>query len=84
MWNRLYWRDVAERALSTAAQAALGLLIADGGTVYVGLLDVDWPAALAVVGSATLASVLQSIAATQIGDPYSASLVVGAVPVRDL
>lgn len=74
MWTALFWRDATERAISTAAQAALGLLVVDGGSLYVGLLDVDWPAGLAVVGSAALASVLKALAATRVGDPGSASL----------
>ncbi len=74
MFTALFWRDAAERALSTAAQAALALLLVDGGSVYVGLLDVDWAGGASVVGSAALASLLKSLIASRVGDPGSASL----------
>lgn len=74
MFTILFWRDAAERAIATAAQAALGVLVVDGGPLYVGLLDVDWSAGLSIAGSAALASVLKSLVATRVGDPDSASL----------
>ena len=52
MWTALFWRDAAERALATAAQAAGALLLADN--LPVGLLAVDWPAGLSLIGSAAL------------------------------
>lgn len=75
MFTALFWRDAAERAVATAAQAGIGLLIVDGTTV--GLLSVDWPGGLAVVGSAALASVLKSLVASRVGDHESASFTVG-------
>lgn len=72
MFTALFWRDAVERAIATAAQAGIGLLIVDGVTV--GLLDVGWPGGLSVIGSAALASVLKSLVASNIGDPESASL----------
>lgn len=78
MWSSLYWRDLAERALKTAAQSTAALLVTSDG-VGVGLLAVDWPAGLALVGSATLLSVLTSLASVPIGDRDGASLTVGIV-----
>jgi hypothetical protein len=72
MFTVLFWRDAAERAIATAAQTGVGLLVVD--SVTVGLLDVDWPGGLAVVGSAALASLLKALAATRFGDRESASL----------
>jgi len=65
-----FWRDAAERAISTAAQTAVALLSVDG----LGLLDVDWTATASAAGLAALVSVLKSIVASRSGDG-SASLV---------
>jgi len=67
-----FWKDAAERAVATAAQAALGLVGADG----VFNLHIGWLAAGMAVGGAALLSVLKSIVASRFGgDPESASLV---------
>jgi hypothetical protein len=71
MWTLTYWRDVAERALKTAAQTAAGLLIVGDGVL--GLLNVDWLGGLSVVGSAALLSVLTSLASSQVGNSSSAA-----------
>ena len=73
MWTVLWWRDAAERAVATAAEAGAGLLLVDA--LPVGVLAVDWRAGLSLVASAALLSVLKSLAASRIGDPDSASLV---------
>jgi len=70
IFSALFWRDAAERALSTAAQTAVALLTVDG----LGLLDVDWTATASAAGLAALVSVLKSLVATRSGDG-SASLV---------
>lgn len=77
MWSALFWRDAAERSIATAAQAAGALLFVDN--LPVGLLAVDWPAGLSLVGSAALLSLLKSLAASKVGDTGSASLTVGTV-----
>lgn len=67
MADKTYWLDVAERALKTACQAAAGVLA--GST----LVDMDWPGALAIVGTAVLGSLLTSLASLPVGEVGSAS-----------
>lgn len=70
-----YVLDVIERAAKTAAQSAVGVFIAD-----VTVLNVDWQAAGAVVGTAALLSVLTSIASSGFGrNNGTASLVPNVV-----
>lgn len=69
MWTIGFWRDTAERAIRTAAQAAVGVLTATS------VQAIDWPAAGITVGVATAVSVLMSIGATGVGDHDSPSLV---------
>lgn len=69
--SREFWADCAERAVKTAAQAAIGVL----GTGAVGLLQIDWANVGSVTLMAALISVLTSIASAG-GDTVSpASLV---------
>lgn len=63
MLTKKFWRATAERAISTAAQTAVGLLGADG----LGVLDVDWQQTASVSGLAALLAVLKALAASQIG-----------------
>lgn len=53
-----FWSDMADRALSTAAQTTLGIATAAGFD----LLNFDVPGALAVIGTATAISVLKALA----------------------
>lgn len=71
MFRLTFWRDAAERAVSTAAQAAIALLGADGFDV----MDVDVYDVLGVSVGALLLSVLKSLVASQVHDRNSASLV---------
>lgn len=57
-YTRPFWIDLADRAVSTAAQAGLGVATA----VSFNLLELDLPGILAVVGTATLISVLKAFA----------------------
>lgn len=69
MFSRLFWRDTVERAVSTAAQAALAVLGADA-------IDVLQTNALGVITAAAggaLLSFLKALAAGKIGDKESAS-----------
>ncbi|MFG2502859.1 holin [Streptomyces sp. NPDC048441] len=63
MWTAGFWKATAERALRTFAQSLLAVLIAGATT----LLDVDWKAALATAGMATLLAVLTAIGAANVG-----------------
>lgn len=71
MWTKAFWKDTAERAIKTASQTAVALFAGDTATV----LSIDWVQGAAVVGTATLVSVLTSIASTGRGNPDSPSLV---------
>ena len=66
--SRSFWRDAAERASRTAAQAALGVL---GAT---SVDAIDWKGGAVTIVIATISSVLMSVAASGKGDPQSASL----------
>lgn len=71
MFTRKFWKDAAERAVSTAAQ--VGILAWGGGAVP----DVSlpwWTIPVAMVGGAAL-SLLKSLGARKVGDSESASLV---------
>jgi len=70
IYTPTFWKDAAERAVSTAAQAAIGVLTAGA----VGLVDVDWAATGSIVGLAAAVSILKSLVAGTSGDG-SASLV---------
>jgi hypothetical protein len=59
----VYVRDVAERAVKTAAQSAVAVL----GVGAVGLLDVDWTNVASISGAAAVLSILTSIASNGFG-----------------
>ncbi|GAA3134281.1 holin [Streptomyces rectiviolaceus] len=63
MWTAGFWKATAERALRTFAQS-LGAILVAGATT---LLDVDWKAALATAGMATLLAVLTAVGAANAG-----------------
>ena len=64
MFTVKFWKDAAERAIRTAAQALLALW----ATNVSGVLEVDWVQAGSVAALAALTSVLMSIVATNVGD----------------
>ena len=68
MFTVKFWKDAAERAIRTAAQALLALWATDVS----GVLAVDWLQAGSVAALAALTSVLMSIVATNVGDHDSA------------
>jgi hypothetical protein len=70
VFSKKFLKDATERAIATFAQTAGASLI-----VSAGLHDVNWVNVASVAGLATLLSILKSIAATQLGDENSASLV---------
>lgn len=58
-----FWGATIERAVSTAAQSAIGVLTA----AQANLAEIDWQAGLTIVGVATALSVLKAVAAVNIG-----------------
>lgn len=60
MWTKLFWKDTAERVISTGAQAAIGVLTADG---VLGVADVDFKGAASIVALAAAVSLLKALVA---------------------
>jgi hypothetical protein len=71
MYTLTFWKDAAERAIRTAAQALLALWATDVS----GVLAVDWVQAGSVSALAALMSLLMSVAATGTGSQDSASTI---------
>ena len=72
MWTVGFWKQTAERAVKTAAQASAAFFVV-GST---GVADVDWATVGGVAGAAAVASVLTSLASAPFGPADSPSLVV--------
>lgn len=60
MWSLKWWGDVGERAVRTAAQTAVALLVT--GDNALGLLDIGWVELGSASGGAALVSILTSVA----------------------
>jgi len=71
VYTLTFWKDAAERAIRTAAQALLALWATDVS----GVLAVDWVQAGSVAALASLMSLLMSIAAAGTGSQDSASTI---------
>ncbi|QPK78254.1 holin [Corynebacterium lizhenjunii] len=65
-----FLRDLAERALKTFAQSLLAVL-----TVGVPVWDLDWHSAIGIASTATIISILTSLASVGAGQPGTASLI---------
>lgn len=76
MFTISFWRDAAERAIRTTAQAAVALI----GTTAIGILDVDWTQLASASALAGVVSLLTSIASSAIGDKGTASLLTTKEP----
>lgn len=63
--SKSFWTDLAERVVSTAAQAAIGVLTAGA----VGLIGVDWQNVASIAGLAALLSVLKAFAKGKSTEP---------------
>lgn len=78
--NVNWFKDMAERALATAAEAAIGLWILAGPA---NLFTVSAAQGAASAGAIAGLSVVKSMLATMVGDPNSASaLPASALPVK--
>ena len=66
-----FWRSAGERSIRAAASAMLALL----GTGMLNILQIDWLGLLSVGAGAALVSFLTSIAASEIGDKGTASMI---------
>lgn len=74
MFTIAFWKDAAERAMKTAAQAVIaGLAIGEGFNAFA----VDWQLALGLALGGALLSVLTSIASIGFSEPGTASLARG-------
>ena len=71
MFTRKFWRDTAERAISTAAEAAVAILGADAFNI----IDIDPLHVGGIAAGAALLAVLKAVGASARGNPESASLV---------
>jgi hypothetical protein len=69
MFTLAFWKDAGERAAKTFAQALLGVLAATAT-----LATVNWSAALASAGTATVLSLLTSVVSLPVGGNGTASL----------
>jgi glucose-6-phosphate-specific signal transduction histidine kinase len=69
-----FWKNTAERAVKTFAQALLAVLVVELATTTVA--GVDWKTILLTAAGATLLSVLTSVAGVAVGPSGSPSLVV--------
>lgn len=70
MFSAAFWRDTAERVISSFVGALAAFL---GGDVL-DLWAVNWPSALGVAGGAALVSLIKALLASRVGDPQSAAL----------
>jgi hypothetical protein len=71
MFTKKFWRDAAERAISTAAEAVIGVIIAD----QVNVLTLDWQNLGGFAAGGALLSLLKALAAAKtVGSRDSASL----------
>lgn len=77
MYTTRFWRDAAERAGKSFAQALLLLWAADGGF---NVLSIDVPAAFGVAAGAAVLSLLTSIVSAPVADTGTASVVSAAPP----
>lgn len=71
MFTRAFWKDAAERVVSSAAGGALTAL----GLDMVNVLEVDAKAVFGAAVGTGLVSLLKALVAKRVNDPDSASLV---------
>lgn len=71
MWTTKFWRDTAERVISSAAQGAIAAL--GIGTPIV--QELNWTLVGGMAGGLAVLTFLKCLAASGKGDPTSASFV---------
>jgi hypothetical protein len=70
-YGRRFWRDASERALKTAAQAA----VLAGAALATNVLDLNtWTALFSAAAGGAVLSLFTSIASAPVGEPDSASV----------
>lgn len=67
MFNALFLKDLAERAIATAAQVLLGFLTADGFN----LISASWSAIGVAVATAVLIVIVKSVIAANVSSTVS-------------
>lgn len=72
MWNKQFWKEAAERALKSAAQALTLLWVGDG---VFNAFSIEPKQAAGIALGAVALSVLTSIVSLPVGEPESASAV---------
>jgi hypothetical protein len=72
MFTLTFWKRTCERAIATAAEAALAVLTVDG---VVQSIDLDVAHIASIAGLSALAAVLKGLVASQTGDSASPSFV---------
>ncbi len=72
MLTKQFWADALERAAKTFCQTLLASLFVSAG---IGIESLPWPQALSLAGSATVLSLLTSVASSSFGTQGSPSLV---------
>jgi hypothetical protein len=70
LFDSRFWVSSAERAIKTLAQTLVALI----GTTAVSIIDLDWAQMLGVAATATVLSVLSSIASANFGKNPGPSL----------
>ena len=70
MFTITFWKETTERALKTLAQTLVATI-----AVGIPLWDIDWLPTIGIALTATLLSVLTSIAGISLGEPGTPSLV---------
>jgi len=71
MFTRAFWKDTAERVVSSAAGGALTAM----GLGTLNVLHVDWQVIAGSAAGTGLVSLLKALVASAVNDPKSASLV---------
>ena len=71
MFERRFWKDLAERVVASGAGGALAVV----GTVGVNVFETNPRLVVGVAAGSALAALLKGLAARRFADPESASLV---------